>query len=750
MMNGKNVFGVVCALFSSMTMTAQNVPQLGNATLDDVINAMTIDEKISIVTGTGDDDVPTGTTDMLAMIGSTRKIVPGAAGATHAIPRLGIPAIVMADGPAGVRIDPTRRGTDSTFYSTHFPVATLLASTWNIPLVKSVGNAMGNEALEYGVDILLAPAVNIMRNPLCGRNFEYYSEDPVLAGQMAAAMIDGIQQNGVGTSLKHFAANNQETNRTGNNAIVSRRTLHELYLKPFEIAVKESNPWTVMTSYNKLNGEYTSESQMLLDSILRKNWGYKGMVVSDWLGGQDAVRQMKAGNDLLMPGLAKQRKAIKEAIEQGELSESVLDKNVKRILALVMQTPRFHKYQYSNAPDLQSHGQIAHMSATEGMVLLKNNEKTLPLNPNTEKNIALFGISSYDFISGGKGSGDVNSAYTISLAEGLQSVGMSVDDTLRNAYLSYIEEESAKLPPATMEHPVSRVSEMPVPESVINGLAHSQNAAIITIGRLSSEGIDRNKYDDFMLSDTEAVLMKNVCSAFHRQGKKVIVVLNVCGVVDTDSWKEMPDAILVSWLAGQEGGNAVSDILIGANNPSGRLPMSWPLSYEDVPSSGNFPQTGSTENVDNTEYKEGLMVGYRYYDTQNKSVSYPFGFGLSYTTFKYANPNISLKGDTLTVQVDVRNSGKVAGKEVVQVYVSAPGMDMEKPAKELKGFAKTNILQGDETETVTINIPVKSLASFDETTDNWKLENGTYQVHIASDVENVQYSIAIEISEESI
>ena len=749
-MNGKDVFGVVCALFSSITMTAQNAPQLGNAALDDVINAMTIDEKISIVTGTGDDDLPMGTTDMLAMVGSTRKIVPGAAGATHAIPRLGIPAIVMADGPAGVRIDPKRTDTDSTFYCTHFPVATLLASTWNIPLVKAVGNAMGNEALEYGVDILLAPAVNIMRNPLCGRNFEYYSEDPVLAGQMAAAMIGGIQQNGVGTSLKHFAANNQETNRTGNNAIISRRTLHELYLKPFEFAVKESNPWTVMTSYNKLNGEYTSESPMLIDSILRRTWGYKGMVVSDWLGGQDAVRQMEAGNDLLMPGLAKQRKAIKEAVERGDLSESVLDENVKRILTLVMQTPRFHKYKYSNTPDLQVHGQVARMSATEGMVLLKNKGNALPINPAAEKNIALFGISSYDFISGGKGSGDVNSAYTVSLADGLQNAGISIDSTLRNIYLSYIKEETAKLPPMTMEHPISRVSEMVVPTSAINGLAGSQDAAIITIGRLSSEGIDRDVHDDFLLSDTEKALVENVCSAFHSQGKKVIVVLNVCGVVETASWKELPDAILVSWLAGQEGGNAASDILTGASNPSGRLPMSWPLSYEDVPSSGNFPQVGSTENVDSTEYEEELMVGYRYYDTQNKSVSYPFGFGLSYTTFKYANPNVSLKGDTLTVQVDVCNSGKVAGKEVVQVYVSAPGKDMEKPAKELKGFAKTSILQGGETGTVTINIPVKSLASFDETTDNWKLENGTYQVHIASDVENVQYSMTVEIPEMSI
>lgn len=750
MMNGKNVIGAVCALFSSMTMTAQNAPQIGSASLDEVIKAMTLDEKISIVTGTGDDDVPAGTTDMLQMIGSTRKIVPGAAGATHAIPRLGIPAIVMADGPAGVRIDPKRMGTDSTFYCTHFPVATLLASTWNTPLVRSVGDAMGNEALEYGVDVLLAPAVNIMRNPLCGRNFEYYSEDPLLAGRMAAAMIGGIQQNGVGTSLKHFAANNQETNRTGNNSIVSRRTLHELYLKPFEIAVKESNPWTVMTSYNKLNGEYTSESPLLIDSILRRTWGYKGLVVSDWLGGQDAVRQMKAGNDLLMPGLAKQRKAIKEAVERGELSESVLDENVKRILTLVMKTPRFHKYKYNNTPDLQFHGQIARMSATEGMVLLKNKGNALPINPAAGKNIALFGISSYDFISGGKGSGDVNSAYTVSLADGLQNAGISIDSTLQGTYLSYIKDETAKLPPTTMEHPISRVSEMAVPVSVISGLASSQDAAVITIGRLSSEGIDRDVHDDFLLSDTEKALVENVCTAFHSQGKKVIVVLNVCGVVETASWKEQPDAILVSWLAGQEGGNAVSDILTGVSNPSGRLPMSWPLAYEDVPSAGNFPQAGSTENVDNTEYKEGLMIGYRYYDTQNKSVSYPFGFGLSYTTFKYANPKVSLKGDTLTVQVDVRNTGNAAGKEVVQVYVSAPGKDMEKPAKELKGFVKTSVLQGGGTETVTIDIPVESLASFDETADNWKLENGTYQVHIASDAENVQYSVAVEIPGKSI
>lgn len=347
-MNKKLSILAACTFGVFGSMSAQHQPRLGKSPINEIISAMTIDEKIDLLVGFSDED----TSDSIpsATIGFTKKIVPGAAGITRAIPRLDIPSIVLADGPAGLRIDPRRPGTDSTFYCTHFPVATSLASTWNAPLVKSVGNAIGNETLEYGVDILLAPATNIMRNPLCGRNFEYYSEDPILAGKLTSAMIQGIQQNGVGTSLKHFALNNQETNRTGNNVLVSPYVMHELYLKPFEIAIRESNPWTVMSSYNKVNGEYASESSLLLDSILRRQWGYKGPVMTDWLGGQDAVKQAVAGNDLLMPGLKKQRKVLKDAVENGKLSTHILDRNVQRILELIIKTSRFQPiclYEYS-------------------------------------------------------------------------------------------------------------------------------------------------------------------------------------------------------------------------------------------------------------------------------------------------------------------------------------------------------------------------------------------------------------------
>ncbi|UBD15424.1 glycoside hydrolase family 3 protein [Bacteroides salyersiae] len=344
-MNKKLSILTVCTFGVFGSTSAQHQPQLGKSPINEIISAMTIDEKVALLVGFGDEDTPDSIPS--ATIGFTKKIIPGAAGITHAIPRLGIPSVVLADGPAGLRIDPKRPGTDSTFYCTHFPVATSLASTWNTPLVKSVGNAIGNETLEYGVDILLAPATNIMRNPLCGRNFEYYSEDPILAGKLTSAMIQGIQQNGVGTSIKHFALNNQETNRTGNNVLVSPYVMHELYLKPFEIAIRESTPWTVMSSYNKVNGEYASENSLLLDSILRRRWGYKGLVMTDWFGGQDAVKQTVAGNDLLMPGLKKQRKALKDAVENGKLSTHILDRNVQRILELIIKTPRFQQYDYT-------------------------------------------------------------------------------------------------------------------------------------------------------------------------------------------------------------------------------------------------------------------------------------------------------------------------------------------------------------------------------------------------------------------
>ncbi|MDE5684097.1 MAG: glycoside hydrolase family 3 protein, partial [Muribaculaceae bacterium] len=396
----KKPFITLVATAILLSACGVKAPQLGIDPIEDVIAAMTPEEKAHLIVGTG----MAGFEGDSAVVGETRNIVPGAAGTTYPIPRLGIPAIVLADGPAGLRISPTREGDSATYYCTHFPIGTLLACTWDTTLVSKVGAAIGNEVLEYGADVLLAPALNIHRNPLCGRNFEYYSEDPVVAGDIAAAYVRGVQKNGVGTSVKHFAVNSQETNRMGNDAQVSPRALREIYLKGFERVVKNSAPWTVMSSYNRLNGTYTSESEELLQTLLRDEWGYNGMVMTDWFGGSDVNAQMIAGNDMLQPGTDKQYQAIVDGLKNGTLDAGIVDRNVRRILELIMRTPRFNGYEPSNHPDLVAHAQVTRQSATEGMVLLKNDKQTLPLAPDTKK-VALYGCSAYDWIAGGTGSG---------------------------------------------------------------------------------------------------------------------------------------------------------------------------------------------------------------------------------------------------------------------------------------------------------------------------------------------------------
>lgn len=388
-MKQKHLLFIGAALLCSCN---HGVTQLSPKTLSSVVKSLTLDEKLHLVIGQNLDVDAAGT----AVVGATKNYVPGAAGNTYAISRLGITPAVLADGPAGLRIDPTRKDDINTYYCTHFPIGTLLASTWNTDLVKHVGKAIGNEAKEYGVDVLLAPALNIHRNPLCGRNFEYYSEDPFVAGKIAVAYVKGVQSNGIGTSIKHFAVNNQETNRQGVDAIVSQRALREIYLKPFEIAVKEAKPWTVMSSYNYINGTYASQSHDLLTTVLRDEWGFDGMVMTDWYGGKDAVEQMKAGNDLLMPGRKQQYDQLKSALSDGSLKMKVVDKNISRILEMVMRTQRFHNYRYNNHPDLKGHASVTRQSAVEGMVLLKNNG-ALPFN-NINK-VALFGNCSYEFIA---------------------------------------------------------------------------------------------------------------------------------------------------------------------------------------------------------------------------------------------------------------------------------------------------------------------------------------------------------------
>ncbi len=724
-------------------------PQLGKDPVDKVINVMTLDEKLDMLIGSGGNIK----SDASAAIGNSSVLVPGAAGQLNAIPRLGIPNTVLADGPAGLRIQPTRQGTSNTFYCTHFPIETVMSSTWNTSLVKSVGEALGEEVKHYGVDVLLAPATNIQRNPLNGRNFEYYSEDPLLAGKITAAMILGVQMNGVGTSLKHFALNNQETNRMNNNVIGTPRTFREIYLKPFEIAVKEGKPWTVMTSYNKINGTCTSERSDLVTEILRHEWGFDGMVMSDWFGGQHATLQMEAGNDLLMPGKLSQREEIRKAVLNGTLSMEIIDRNVKCILEYILKTPHFKGYVADNNPNLKAHAMVTRKAALEGMVLLENIKNALPLNAGVKK-IAVFGRTSYDFIAGGTGSGDVNHAYVISLIEGMNNAGFSIDGNLQDKYNKYISEAKAQLPkpkgPLAIFLPKKLIPEMDLANVGLESLAQNNDVAVITIGKTSGEGSDRSIATNFNLTDSEKKMINDVTTAFHKKGKKVVVILNVCGVIETKSWANQPDAVLVSWLPGQEGGNSVADILTGKESPSGRLPMTWPVSYNDVPSKNDFPTPdsisddeilkgftdthtqGTKKNYDITTYNDGIYVGYRYYTTKNVPVSYPFGYGMSYTTFKYNKLVVSKSSNgDITVTVDVKNIGKRSGKEVVQAYVSAPGKDMDKPARELKGFAKTNELQPSETESVTITIPYNSLASFNEKESCWQVEEGTYKVLIA-------------------
>lgn len=756
---------VIMAMATISLSANAGVPKLKKTNIDQVVAAMTLEEKAALIVGVGMDS---GEEGLSATIGAQAELVPGAAGSTHAIKRLGIPATVLADGPAGLRINPTRKGDKNTYYCTHFPIGTLLASTWNQQLVEEVGRAIGNEVLEYGADVLLAPAENIHRNPLNGRNFEYYSEDPLVAGKTAAAYVRGVQANGVGTSVKHFAFNNQETNRTGNNAIISTRAIREIYLKPFEITVNESDPWTIMTSYNKINGTYTSESHDLVETILRGDWKYKGVVMTDWFGGKDGAAQMHAGNDMLQPGRPSQYHQIIDAVKNGTLDVKDVDRNVRRILEYIVRTPRFNKYKYSNKPDLKAHAEVTRQSATEGMVLLENHHNALPLSADV-KTAALFGITSYDFIAGGTGSGNVNRAYTVSLLDGLKNVGITADAQLQQVYADYkakVEEE--KKAKQTKEDQLMSFLPQPLPaeilptEAQVKAAVEANDVAIITLGRISGEFLDRT-VDNFNLSTEEQQLIASVTRAFKAAGKKVVVVLNIGGVIETASWKNTPDAILLAWQAGQEGGNSVADVLTGKVSPSGKLPMTWPLSYNDHASSQNFPraeqfkldlstfmgkeaeQQKPRDTYDWTNYREGIYVGYRWFDKEQMQVSYPFGYGLSYTTFEYHTAKAEKQGDEIVVTVPVKNTGKVEGKEVVELYVAAPAGKLDKPVKELKAYAKTSTLAPGATENVTLRFKTSDLASFDEAQSSWGVDAGEYTILVGSSSFLIQATTKINV-----
>jgi len=692
---------------------------------DEIVSRMTLEEKAKIVVGIG---VP--------------PKIPGAAGETHSIERLGIPSVVLADGPAGLRINPVREGDNRTYHATAFPVEIMLASTWNKNILEAVGRAMGEEVREYGVDILLAPAMNIHRNPLCGRNFEYYSEDPFLSGEMAAAFVSGVQSQGVGACLKHFAANNQETNRVFIDTVVSERALREIYLKGFEIATKKSKPWAIMSAYNKLNGKYCSQNEWLLTKVLREDWGFQGFVMTDWGAGNNPVEQMRAGNDMIMPGGEDKVEKIINAVREGKLGEEVLNRNVRNILKVLINSPSFRRYSYSNTPDLNAHARIAYDAGAEGVILLKNNN-ALPISEDTK--IALFGTGQIETIKGGTGSGDTHPRYVVSILDGMRERNLKVDEELVEIYAKYIS-EMRKKEEYKLEVPgLPRLPQDFLDEKQLERFAEKDDAAIIVISRISGEGYDRKpEKGDFYLSDDEHNLIRKVSQTFHKYEKEVVVVVNIGSPIEVASWRDLVDGILLVWQAGQEIGRIVADTIVGKINPSGKLPITFPKDYSDVPS-WNFPGEPK-EDPRKVVYDEGIYVGYRYYDTFGVEPAYEFGFGLSYTKFEYKNLKVTMHDNSVKVSFEISNTGNFPGKEVAQAYIRAPKGKLDKPLQELKGFYKTRLLNPGETEKVEIEIDLKSLASFDG--EMWLVEKGEYEARVGSSSRDIRLVGKFTINEE--
>jgi beta-glucosidase len=744
---------IICSAFAVATLCGYSLhvgaQQLRTNNIDEVVNAMTLEEKCHLVLGCG-------------MHFNDGAKFPGTAGSTYAVPRLGIPETYCADSQQGLRMSANREWDHRDYYPTDFVASMTLASTWDREAAFKVGQGIGNEVREFGLDWILSPSMNLIRNPLCGRNHEYYSEDPFLSGTIAAGYVRGVQSEGTAACPKHFIANNQETNRNSNISQISQRALREIYLKAFEIMVKESQPWTIMTSYNKLNGPYALQNRDLLTTIVRDEWGWKGMFVSDWNAGDDAVAAMEAGNDMLQPGQDKQYQAILDAAKSDKLSMDILNANVRRILEYIVKTHNFKGYPYQNEPPLKAHAQTVREVGADGIVLLKNSG-ILPLSV---KRVALFGCTSYDWISGGSGFGGTSVGhYTVSLIEGLRSAGYEVYKPLISIYKQHLASEEKRLfpngrPPFSLTPP-ARAEEKSFTSEEMNAAIDGSDVAIISLGRKSGEAADRSE-SDFYLKEGESQLIKAVSDAYHAKGKKVIVLLDICSPIDVASWQNQVDGLVCTWQGGQESGFSVADVLSGKVNPSGKLPMTFQKRYGDAYADKNFPANVDDKtlgamfmwgdnkdaaqkerqpqaNIDYTNYEEDIYVGYRYFDSFGKEVAYPFGFGLSYTTFSYDNLVVEEKDGLYMIKVDVKNTGSRAGRNVVELFVAAPNSKkLNKPEKELRNFAKTGLLQPGQTETVTMDVSTEDLASFNEKASAWKTDAGVYTFMICSSVNDIE------------
>lgn len=653
--------------------------------LEAIISQMTLEEKAALCTG-------------------------ATAWTTTPIGRLDVPELFMADGPHGVRrvVDISELNQQS-LPATCFPTASCLASTWDVDLIHTMGEALAEECIALNVDVLLGPGANMKRSPLCGRNFEYFSEDPFLAGEMAAGLIEGIQSKGVGTSLKHFTANNQEYQRFSISAEVDERTLREIYLPAFEKAVKRAKPWTVMCAYNKLNGEYCSEHHTLLTEILKNEWGFEGFVVSDWGAVHDRVASLKGGLDLEMPGPQDTRvKAVIEAVKSGELEESVLDGSVRRILGIIAKAQETPK---GGAFDINAHHELAHQIANEGMVLLKN-EGLLPLKE--PQHIAVIGHSAQEAHFQGGGSSHINPTKVTVPFVALQEAAGDAELTFAEGY------------PADDSFRQDLIDQAAA-------IAQTADVAVLYVALpsyIESEGYDRAHLD---LTPQQVALIKAVAAV----QPNTVVVLNNGAPVAMSDWINDVAAVLEGWMMGQAGGVAIADVLFGKVNPCGKLAETFPLKLVDTPAYLNWP--GGAGEV---RYGEGLYIGYRYYDAKQMPVLFPFGYGLSYTSFEYSNVKVSSKTfkdvDGLTISLDITNTGDLPGAEIVQVYVHDRESELARPEKELKGFAKVN-LQPGETKKVSIPLDFRSFAYYHPKHHQWITESGDFDLLIGASSVDIRH-----------
>lgn len=638
---------------------------------------------------------------------------------TEPVPRADIPSVMLTDGPHGVRKQTAagdHLGLNSSVPATCFPPAVALGCSFDPELVERVGAALGAEATALQVAVLLGPGINIKRSPLCGRNFEYLSEDPLISGVLGAALVRGLQSQGVGASLKHFAANNQETDRMRVSADVDPRPLREIYLRAFERVVRDAQPWTVMCSYNRINGVYSSRNPWLLTDVLRGEWGFEGLVVSDWGAVDDRVASLAAGLDLEMPSTGGRTDAeIVAAVRAGTVDESVLDTAAARVIELVQ------KAVAASDPgatfDADAHHALAREVAAQSIVLLRNENDLLPLA--TDANIAVIG--------------------ELARTPRYQGAGSSrIEPTRLDNALDEMRLLSGRDVPFAAGYALDGSDSAALVEEAV-ALAGKAEIAVVFLGvpaELESEGFDR---DDLELPHSQIALLDAVLVA----NPNVVVVLSNGGVVRLSGFAHRVPAIVEGWLLGQAGGGAVADVLYGRVNPSGRLAETVPIRLEDTPAHTNFP--GEHGHV---RYGEGLFVGYRSYDARRLEVSFPFGHGLSYTTFEYADAAVDSDGD-LTVHVTVTNIGERAGAEVVQVYVGVPDSSVARAPRELKGFTKVRLDPG-ESQLVAVHVRRDDLAYWDTRVDSWVVEDGMYSIDIGASSRDIRQTLTVDVTGDAV